>query len=312
MKKLFLGLLLVFGATFTFISCDKEDDETPKNIVELASSNSNLSILVEAVNHAGLGSVLSGSSKLTVFAPSNDAFNALLKDLKVAKITDLDKKLVERILLYHVVAGEVKSTDLSNGYVKTQAKFGSSANQLSLLVNINSGVKLNNKATVVTANVAASNGVVHVIDKVLTLPTVVTKALDNPAFSSLVAALTRPDLGVDYVTLLSAAGPFTVFAPTNDAFTALLTELKLTKLADIPAATLNAVLQYHVVSGANVVSTQLTQNQEVTTFGTGKFKIDLVGGAKITDAKGRQSKIIIADVQADNGVVHAIDKVILP
>jgi len=160
--------------------------------------------------------------------------------------------------------------------------------------------------------VSASNGVVHIIDKVILTPTVVNQALNNPNFSTLVAALTRSDLGVDYVTLLSGTGPFTVFAPTNAAFTALLTELGFANLNAIPAATLNAVLQYHVVNGANVRSTQLTNQQVVTTFGGGAFKVDLTGGAKIVDAKNRISNIIATDVQGANGVVHAIDKVILP
>jgi uncharacterized surface protein with fasciclin (FAS1) repeats len=117
---------------------------------------------------------------------------------------------------------------------------------------------------------------------------------------------------VDYVTVLSGTGPFTVFAPTNAAFTALLAELGVAGLNDIPAATLDAVLQYHVVNGANVLSTQLTDEQVVTSLEGTSFRIDLTGGAKIVDANDRVANIIITDVQASNGVVHAIDKVILP
>jgi uncharacterized surface protein with fasciclin (FAS1) repeats len=119
-------------------------------------------------------------------------------------------------------------------------------------------------------------------------------------------------LGVDYVSILSGTGPFTVFAPTNAAFAALLTELGVPNLNAIPAATLNSVLQYHVVNGANVRAENLTNGQVVTTFGGSTFTVGLTGGAKITDAKAWVSNIIVTNVQANNGVVHAIDKVLLP
>lgn len=312
MKKSLLFLLLFSVVAFGFTAC-KDDEETDvKNIVELAQATPDLSILVDAVIHADLVSVLSGTDKYTVFAPTNAAFTTLLTSLGVSKIEDVDKNVVKSILLYHVVGGDVRSTALTTGYVKTAATFGTTSSNLSLFVNTASGVKLNSEATVTTADVAAENGVVHIIDKVLTVPTVVGHALGNPNFSILVQALTRSDLGVDYVTLLSGTGPFTVFAPTNAAFAALLTELNVASLNDIPAATLNSVLQYHVVAGANVLSTQLTEGQQVTTYQGGKFTIGLTGGASITDAKGRKSNIIVVDVQGTNGVVHAIDKVILP
>lgn len=312
MKNFRLLLLFLAATAVAFTACKDDEEADVKNIVELAQGTSDLSILADAVVHADLVSVLSGTDKYTVFAPTNAAFTTLLTSLGVSKIEDVDKNVVKSILLYHVVAGDVRSTALSTGYVKTAAAFGTTTSNLSLFVNTSSGVKLNGEATVTTADVVAENGAVHIIDKVLTVPTVVNHALGNPDFSILVQALTRPDLGVDYVSILSGNGPFTVFAPTNAAFAALLTELNVASLNDIPAATLNSVLQYHVVSGANVLSTQLTEGQEVTTFQGGKFTIGLTGGASITDAKARKSNIIAVDVQGSNGVVHAIDKVILP
>ncbi|MCC6279018.1 MAG: fasciclin domain-containing protein [Saprospiraceae bacterium] len=312
MKNFFFGALLAMSAVLSFTAC-KDDEETPKNIVELAQSDANLSTLVEAVVYADLATTLSGTTEYTVFAPTNAAFSALLQSLGVTKITDVDKATVKAILLNHVVAGEVKSSAITTGYVKSASPFGTTTSTLSLyLAKSSAGVTINKDVNVTTADLDASNGVVHVVDKVIALPTVVNHALNNPNFSTLVAALTRSDLGVDYVTLLSGAGPFTVFAPTNDAFTALLTELGVANLAAIDAATLNKVLQYHVVSGANVLAATLTEGQQVTTFQSGKFTINLAGGAKIKDLNNRTSNIIITDVQGTNGVVHAIDKVLLP
>lgn len=309
MKKLLFGLFLALGAVLAFTAC--KDDDEQKNIVELAQGDANLSTLVAALQRAGLVNALSGSDQLTVFAPTNAAFASLLTSLGYAKLEDVPVDALKNILLNHVVSGEVKSSALTTGYVKTLLPYGATNSYLSNYVDLTSGVKIGG-ARVTTADVDASNGVVHIIDKVIVPPTVVNQALNNPNFSTLVAALTRSGLGVDYVSILSGAGPFTVFAPTNAAFAALLTELGVASLNDIPAATLNNVLQYHVVNGANVLSAQLTDEQIVTSLEGSTFKIDLTGGAKIVDAKGRVANIIATDVQATNGVVHAIDKVILP
>lgn len=312
MKNFLFVTLLALSAAFTVTGC-KDQEEQPKNIVELAQGDANLSILVDAVVYADLVSTLSGTTEYTVFAPTNAAFTALLQSLGKSKIQDVDKNVVKAILLNHVLAGEVKSSAITTGYVKSASPFGSTASTLSLYIQKdNAGVSINKDVKVTTADLDASNGVVHVVDKVIALPNVVNHALNNPNFSTLVAALTRADLGVDYVTLLSGAGPFTIFAPTNAAFTALLTELNAPNLAAIDAATLNKVLQYHVVSGANVLSTSLTEGQQVTSFQGGKFTIGLSGGAKITDSNNRKSNIIATDIQGSNGIIHAVDKVLLP
>lgn len=313
MKNLVLGLFIALSAATVFTACKDDDDDTQvqQNIVQLAQGNTNLSTLVAAVQRAGLVDALSAPGPLTVFAPTNQAFNDLLAALGFSKLEDVPVSALRDILLNHVVSGNVRSTDLTTGYVNTLLPFGNSTNYLSNYVDLSSGVKVGG-SSVTTADVAASNGVVHIIDKVIVPPTVVNQALNNPNFSILVAALTRSDLGVDYVNVLSGVGPFTVFAPTNAAFAALLTELGASGLNDISADVLNKVLQYHVVSGTNVRASQLTNGQQVTTFQGGTFTINLTGGAKIVDAQGRTSNIVVTDVQSANGVVHAIDKVILP
>ena len=165
----------------------------------------------------------------------------------------------------------------------------------------------------VATDIDVNNGVIHKVNSVIGLPTIVTHTTANPQFSSLVSALTRSDMP-NFVGTLSgtANSPFTVFAPTNTAFSSLLTELNLANLAAIPQATLENTLKYHVVTGANVASTNLTNNMTVTTFQGGTFKINTTSGAKITDNNNRISNIIATDVQCSNGIIHAIDKVLLP
>lgn len=314
MKKVLLFSLL-FGAVSLFsVACNDDDDDNddPGTILAELNQNPNLSILVDALEAADLDQVFNGNQQqLTLFAPDNAAFTQLLTDLGFTSLSQVPVDLLTDVLLNHVVAGEVKSGSLSTGYVPSLLTYGTTTNvYVDLFINLGGGVKVND-ATVTTADVDASNGVIHIINKVMLPATVVNHALNNPDFSSLVAALTRSDLGVNYVALLSGTGPFTVFAPTNAAFSALLTELGVANLNAIPAATLNAVLQYHVANG-NVRAENLTNGQVVTTLQTGTFTVNLTGGAKILDAKARTSNIVATNVQGTNGVVHVIDKVLLP
>lgn len=311
--QFFLSALLV-GTVVTFSSCSDDDDNEPaaQNIVELAQGNENLSSLVAAVQRAGLVDALSNSNaNLTVFAPTNAAFAAFLSANGFATLEDVPVEVLTQVLLNHVVGSELKAADLSTGYVNTLATFGSTTSNLSLYVSTSGGVTLNGGPAVVAADVDASNGVVHVIDAVIGLPTVVTYAVSNPDFSILVQALTAQGLSTNFVQVLSGAGPFTVFAPTNAAFANLLTELGAPSLDAVPTETLEQVLLYHVL-GANVRSSALSEGQVATTLQGSTFTIGLAGGAKITDANNRVSNIVATDVQGTNGVVHVIDKVILP
>ena len=305
--------IAVIALTSLTISCNNDEDPVVDNtITGIAKSNSNLSILVQALVKADLATTLQGVGPFTVFAPTDVAFTAFLKTTPYATLNDVPKEVLTQILLNHVVSGKVKSTDLTTGYIKTLAKgTASSTNNLSMFVNTASGVKLNGVATVTTADVMASNGVIHIVDKVIGLPTIVTHATANPNFTSLVGALTGAGQP-DFVSILSGTGPFTVFAPTNDAFTALNTELAPGGIASVSTANLTKVLKYHVANG-NVLAASLTEGQMVSTLQTPQtFTIQLTGGAKIKDVNNRISTIIATDVQCSNGVIHVLNKVLLP
>ncbi len=309
--------LLTIAAGITFSCSDDDNTSTPvpnNSITDIASGNANLSILVDALTRTDLDQTLDQSGSYTVFAPTNDAFTTFLAANGFSSLDEVPDAALKEILLNHVLSGSFNSSSLTTGYVKTLAKgSASSTNTLSMFVNTSSGVKLNGVSTVTTANISASNGIIHIVDNVIGLPTVVTHALANPNFSTLIAALTRDDQP-DFAGILSGteSSPFTVFAPTNAAFGSLLTELGANSLNDINQSTLENTLKYHVVAGANVLASTLTNNQMVTTFQGQSFTITTTGGAKITDANGRMSNIILTDVQASNGVIHAIDKVVLP
>lgn len=272
------------------------------------TANSNFSALAGVLT-ADLVNVLDGSGSFTVFAPENDAFANLTSVPSGDELVNL--------LLNHVVDGVVKSTDLvsaGEGYTNTLAT-GPDMNNLSLYFNTTSGVVFNGLSTVTEVDIVATNGIIHAVDEVITLPTIATFATSNSALSILVDALAYADTGtptVPYIQTVSDAstGPFTVFAPTNDAFVDLLAELNVTALTDIDTDTVDAVLLHHIVN-ANVQSSALASGT-VPTLG-GDITADATAFT-LTDANGRVSNIIttLVDIQATNGVVHVIDKVILP
>jgi transforming growth factor-beta-induced protein len=304
-----------------------------KTIVEIAVETDDLSLLVNALGQAdaGLVETLSGNGPFTVFAPTNAAFIDLLNALgddfhSLADFdTEAEKALLVKVLTYHVVAGTAAfSTDLMDGQ-----NIGTFQGE-NVGINIKDGTvhiedATDDNATVVLADVAASNGVVHVIDKVLLpqevldilnppVPNIVETAQSVEDLSLLVAALIQADAGL--VGVLSGDGPFTVFAPSNAAFVALLDALgnEYHSLADFDTdeekALLARVLTYHVVAGAAVASTELSNHQELTTVqGESLFAI-LGHGVQIRDKSAEDANVTTADVMTSNGIVHIVDKVL--
>lgn len=315
-----LTFLLFVG--FSIQSCSDDDDDVttptgPSNIVEIAMDTPDLSNLVAALSVAdgNLVDVLSGG-EFTVLAPTNEAFETFLAANGFMSLSEVPTDVLSNILLNHVISGTVNSTNLvdaGSGYSTTNAS-NMDGDNLSLYFDTSSGVTFNGISSVVAADIVASNGIVHVVDEVIGLPTVVTFAVSNPALSTLVAAMTTEGLSVDIVSILSSSdepSPFTVFAPTNDAFGSLLAELELNALGDIPVSILEATLGTHVAPEANVRSTDLVDGMSVNTISS-TITVSLSDGAKLIDPNGRESNIVAVDIQAYNGVVHVIDNVLLP
>ncbi|KQC29478.1 fasciclin domain-containing protein [Flagellimonas eckloniae] len=285
------------------------------NIVDHAVANPNLTSLVAALTDGGnttFTDLLSDDQQdFTVFAPVNTAFDAF---------TNPNSNDINAILANHVIAGAAAfSGGLSNSYEKTVAEFDTDEN-LSLYINTDDDkVTLNGVSEVAIADIVASNGVIHAVDAVIDLPTVVTFAVADPTFAPLVEALTTATPGTDFVDILSAAGPFTVFAPTSTAFQALLdSNMDWTTVDDIEEGLLTSVLQHHVANG-NTRSGDLTPdgNTVAPTLEGDNITITLPGTgeniADVTDGSGNMGIGIDAvDVQAINGVIHVLDGVLIP
>ncbi|PKQ60357.1 hypothetical protein BZG02_19650 [Labilibaculum filiforme] len=308
--KFNLGIFFLFSfLAFTISACsDDDDDNQPipmeETIVDVAVGNADFSILVEALSKADLVSTLDGSGSFTVFAPTNDAFEDLFTMLGVSGISDLSTEALTPILLYHVIGTEVKSTQLSSGYVETLSLFTPGDYAIKLLIDLESGVQINGSSNVTTADVMASNGVIHIVDKVLLPPTVVDIAIANSSFTHLVEAVVKANL----VDALKAEGPFTIFAPNDSAFEQLFTNLGVSGIADISVETLTPILLAHVVSG-NVRATDVTTSTVSTLNSNFELDINTAGSGVVLNGN---SNVIATDVQAKNGVVHVIDKVIVP
>ncbi len=307
MKRLNLKFTIVLFSTVLMLSSCKDDSKVvvpaPTDITAIASSDAQFSTLVAALSKAELVSTLQGTGPFTVFAPNNAAFNKA----GITSLTNLTKADLTPILTSHVLSGKVLAAD-----VKSETATPLSNENFYISKN-SSGVYINGNIKVIATDVPASNGVIHIIDNVITKPTnsLAAIATGNPDFKELVDLVLGADPAVLKALSDASAAGLTVFAPTNAAFTEVYkTVPKASLLAD--KALLTKVLLYHVVPG-RVFSTDLPNvTGEVATASSDKVKFDLTSGAKVVGKSSGNSNITAANILATNGVVHVIDKVLLP
>ncbi len=301
-----LRIPAVLFASFLIISfsaCKDKADPVDNTITGIVVANADFSTLKAAVVKADLATTLSSAGPFTVFAPNNSAFAA--SGITSAVLSSLSAAQVKDILLYHTIPSKILASQVPAGPNAAVV----AANGKTLFVTKNANGVFVNGIKVITADIAASNGVIHAIERVL-MPasgTVVDVAVGDTTFSYLVAAVTKANLGAT----LSGTGPFTVFAPTNNAFRAA----GFPTIASIQAAdptTLASILTYHVI-GARVFSSDLTNGAMPTTVNGGKVTIGLTNGATVKgNGNATASNIIATNILATNGVVHVIDRVLLP
>jgi transforming growth factor-beta-induced protein len=260
------------------------------NIVDVAIENGNFTTLVDALGQTGLAEALQGAGPFTVFAPTDDAFNGV-------DLGQFNNDQLAEILQYHVVSGNILSTDLE-AEQSVEALAGGN-----LFVTANGGVTVNDAASVVTADVGASNGTIHAIDGVL-LPdsyqTVVGIVSKRYTLQSLEDAVVEADL----VSTLNGDGPFTVFAPNVEIDTEGLTQQEL-----------QDILTYHVLP-QKVLSGDLEAGTTITVETVNGAELDVTadaeGGVTLTDQAGNEATVVTADLEGTNGVVHIIDGIIMP
>jgi len=320
MKKSIAALVVAAIAVAGFSSiAAAEPTASKKNIVQTAVAAGKFKTLTALVKQAGLAGTLSAPGNLTVFAPTDGAFAALKKkDPALFAKVAADKSLLQAVLTYHVVGKRIPAA-VATVAARKNLKIKTLQGERIALSFSGGKIVLNGSARVVTADVKASNGVIHAIDAVLVPPSltqapaptksIVEIAAGNPAFSTLVSLVQKAGL----VAAISSPGPFTVFAPTNAAFEKLAAAAPATYQAVLAdPALLTKVLTYHVVAGA-IKSDQAIavakQNGSVNALQGEPISLSIKDG-KLT--LNGSSSVVTADVLATNGVVHVIDTVIVP
>ncbi len=268
----------------------------PEDIVDVASAAGSFNTLIAAVQAAGLEDTLRGKGPFTVFAPTNEAFAKLPEGTVEALLAD--PEALADILLYHVVPGKVMAADVSDG-LEAETAQGSS---VSFAIH-SDGTPTINGALITATDIEAFNGVIHVIDTVILPPAdIVDTAIEAGSFETLVVTVQAAGLE----EALRGDGPFTVFAPTDEAFAKLPAGTMEALLADPEA--LADILLYHVIEG-KVLAADVTNGLEAETLqgSTVSFAIHSDGTPAINEAL-----IVATDIMASNGVIHVIDSVILP
>ncbi|HEY6503569.1 MAG TPA: fasciclin domain-containing protein [Chitinophagaceae bacterium] len=319
LKKLFrkTSLVLALSAPLLITGCDKDDDDpapASNTITDVVVAGADFSVLEAAVVRANLQATLSGTGPFTVFAPDNAAF--AVAGISEAVINTLTPAQVQSLLLYHTLGAKVLAADVPAG---PNAKVTTAGGDSVFVTKNASGVYING-IKVSQADISADNGVIHRIGRVLNPPvgniveTAVASGLDS-LVKAVTRATTAPGGDPALANTLSTA-KLTVFAPTNAAFTQLLGALSLTNINDIPVATLLAVLRYHVVGG-RAFSSDLA-NGNLPMLAGGNTTINLTngtgGGPTITgNGNGtNRSNITATNIVCRNGVVHLVDRVLLP
>ena len=272
----------------------------PTNTVFDIIANSDVHTTLEAaIVAAGLDGTLSSDGPFTVFAPTDDAFSVIPENVLETLLEDPTGDLTQ-ILLNHVVSGTAMSTDLSDGMMVETLQGGE------VMVSITDGMVMIGNANVIVADITADNGVVHVIDAILQPEVPTNTVFDIIANSEVHATLETAIVAAGLDGTLASEGPFTVFAPTDDAFSLVPANILETLLAD-PTGLLTQILLNHVVSGT-ALSTDLSDGMMIETLQGSEVMVSITDGVVMID----NATVIIADIIADNGVVHVIDAILQP
>lgn len=318
---------ILFWSMATFNSCDFSNEDQVSSIdtsiIDVLQDDPNLSSLLAAIEatapNSNIFRSLSSVGTYTLLAPNNEAFDTFLNGRALA---DIPANELEQLLFNHILFEPVDAATFIGAnenevfYTKTAAFIVNNNQRFFLNIYFDSSTNrlvFNNQSTVIDADNAADNGIVHVVDKVIALPTMVDLLSADSRFSTLHSALTN-DTQVDFASILStpleiSPAPFTVFAPTNEAFMAL---------AVIPSGEdLAKVLQHHVIPNASIQSSQITNGLESPATLEGDILIFSIQNNMgfIQDGIGNTDARLITgnlNIQAKNGVIHAIDKVLFP
>ncbi|UII76368.1 fasciclin domain-containing protein [Flagellimonas sp. HMM57] len=311
--SLFFSTLLLIVLSFS--SCSLDDDGTDRpdeSLADLISNDDNFQSLKAALEEAELLDNLDRTGLNTFLAPTDDAFNAFLDGQALSEIPKAD---LRRLLLVHIVAGEISTQDFvraEEGYMITSSPGIVENSPINLYFNTDNGIVISGKAKIVSSgsNKRASNGILHQIDAILELPTLADFIAVDDRLNELEKSLTSPGQP-DFMATLDtpngeAPAPFTVFAPINDAFE---------DFGDLPIGDdLTPVLEHHVIASKNIVTRDMEQNMTLETIEGDDLTVRIIGNQinLIDGANNNTTRIIGGNLQASNGVLHLVDDILIP
>jgi len=311
---LFCRISALFVMMLTVVSCQTDEDASPKTIPDVVLEDPQFSILRAAITYAGVGDNLKGGN-LTLFAPDNTAFQAS-GFLDEAAVTSVPKDQLRSILLYHVLSAGVNSADIPAG----QSQVETASRGVLYINNASNGTLFVNGARVTRANVQTANGIIHVIDKVLTPSAGTTlQAIEtNPNLTFLTAAIRRietvnPTITATLSSTSASSQPVTVLAPDDNAFRASRTYSTLASIQAANPQALASVLLYHVLPGATM-SYQFQPGSVNTLLANSRVVVNVSGSLITVKGNGNTIPATVrrADQVTNNGVLHVIDQVLIP
>ncbi len=313
---------ILFLVILTTISCLNDDNggipRPTENIFELIAADPNLSNLVAALEAADgdLPSILQGTIPYTVMAPTDEAFTTFLDG---RELSDIPASTLQQVLLNHVITGELRSAVLlgvGSGFFATNARGPVDDSRISAYFEVaSSTITFNGISEVVQPDITASNGTIHKVDAVIGIPNVMDFIITNPDFSDLETALTTATPDTEFDRILRETAFNTILAPTNEAFDALLAgNPDWNTVDDIDESLLAAVVSHHVIGGVNILTSSINGMETFTTLEGDELifnpnSVDI----RITDGSGNTNTAIrLANIQGSNGIIHTIDRVLLP
>ncbi|QLE01948.1 fasciclin domain-containing protein [Galbibacter sp. BG1] len=310
------ALVLLCMLACSLIACsDSSSDEgedgqdpivsTDVSLFTYLSSETKYSVLVEAIEQVGFQNALNadGAGSYTFFAPTNDAFNAYLKENNISSVKNIPTNTLTQIIYNHMLSGKEKfANEIAEGYNKTQAKqFPSQANIDLFVSKANDAFTINDGVLVTKANIDVNNGIIHEVNKVIKRATLATFLKVDPAFGQLYDASKQFNEEI-YEKINDITAEITLFIPNEKAFG---------EIPSLPFAEMDQTLRYHIIDGKVVTSSKIQNNATVATWQGTNITTNTGSSVTIKDAKGETATVVAKDFVAWNGVAHVIDKVLL-
>jgi uncharacterized surface protein with fasciclin (FAS1) repeats len=316
------GRLLILTGVTVFYSCIPLDKDVPQDPRTFDPSDTNLRELstalpyfrdyIRAMDFTNISGILEAPGPYTIFMPNQVGFTKFRNEKGISDAEEIPEDSLKRILLYHIIPGHWRLSQIPRGYYPTLAGEKSTSNPIDLFIDTDELLKLNGIVALDEPDLETVNGVVHSISAVLEIPAVLNHLSVNSEFSIISGILNSGLPGEEIIKMFRQEGPFTFFAPTDEAFEAFLAENDAWQSPeDIPAEVLNDMLKYHLIEKMNFLLKDVIEERVVSTLkGPAIMAEPVISGWQIRDGSGRTVRVTRNDIQAVNGVIHQVDKVL--